>query len=57
LFTLVRVLKITEEARILGLLFSKVKVMYYFGQNGLGNVLGDFFTNSSGHPVRHVLKM
>jgi hypothetical protein len=30
--------------------FSAVKVVYYFWQNGLGNILGDFFTNSSGHP-------
>jgi hypothetical protein len=24
----------------------------FFGKNGLGNTLGDFFTNSSGHPDR-----
>jgi hypothetical protein len=33
------------------LLFFVVKVVYSFRQSrGLGNILGEFFTNSSGHP-------
>jgi hypothetical protein len=41
----------TEVAQILGHPFSTVKVMYVlvFTKNGLGNILGDFLTNSSGH--------
>jgi hypothetical protein len=32
-------------------LFSTVKIMQIFlTKNGLGYILGDFFTNSSGHP-------
>jgi hypothetical protein len=45
-------LKIKQEAQSLRLPFSTVKVMYLhnFDKNGLGYILGDFFTNSSGHP-------
>jgi hypothetical protein len=52
LLTLDSGLKIAEVAHISGLLFPMVPVMYSFGQqkNGLGYILGDFFTNSSGHP-------
>jgi hypothetical protein len=44
--------KITEVAHILLLLFYKVKVVYisFLTKNGLGYILGNFFTNSSGHP-------
>jgi hypothetical protein len=31
--------------------FSTVKLMHYFwGKNGLGKILGRFFTKYSGHP-------
>jgi hypothetical protein len=50
-------LKITEEAKIIGLLFSTVQDVYQFSQNmGLGYILGNFFTNSSGHPYIKPLK-
>jgi hypothetical protein len=42
------VLKITEVARIFGLLFPTVKVMYVyisFDKNVLGYILGEFYTN------------
>jgi hypothetical protein len=43
--------KITQTTQILWLLFSTVKIMQYFSQkNGLGFILGHFFTNASGHP-------
>jgi hypothetical protein len=33
---------------------STLQVLYYFLINkGLGYILGDFFTSSSGHPVLH----
>jgi hypothetical protein len=35
--------KITEIAQTMGLLFSIVKVVYYFSQKGLGYILGKFF--------------
>jgi hypothetical protein len=40
-------------AQILGLLLSTVKVMkaLILTKNGVGYILGDFFTNSSGHPA------
>jgi hypothetical protein len=41
-----------EIEPIIGLLFSTVKVI--FPRNGLGNILGVFFTNASGHPVPEV---
>jgi hypothetical protein len=45
---------LTEElAQILSyVLFSMVKVMFVLilRKNGLGYILGDFFTNTSGHP-------
>jgi hypothetical protein len=41
--------KITEVAHIIGLLFHTAKVMHDFFQK-LGYILGDFFTNASGHP-------
>jgi hypothetical protein len=41
-------LNLTEVAQILGLLFSMVCIQ--FDKNGLGYILGDYFTNSSGHP-------
>jgi hypothetical protein len=34
-----------------GTTFLTARILQYFGQkNGLGYILGDFFTNSSGHP-------
>jgi hypothetical protein len=45
-------LKITEVAHIFWLLNSVVKFMHWFRQkNWLGDILGHFFANSSGHPV------
>jgi hypothetical protein len=46
-------MKITEVAFILGLLFAKVKVVHYIiltKTYWAMYILGDFFTNSSGHP-------
>jgi hypothetical protein len=43
--------RLNHFIQIFGLLFPTVEVMYWFWQkNGLDNVLGDFFSNSSGHP-------
>jgi hypothetical protein len=44
--------KITEVAHIDGPLFSTIKVTYalILTKKGLGYILGDFLTNSSGHP-------
>jgi hypothetical protein len=47
-------LKIAQEARIFGLLSFLVLCTYVcyvstFDKNVLGLILGDFFTNSSGH--------
>jgi hypothetical protein len=39
-----------EVAQILGLLFSTVRVMFQYLRKNLGYILGNFFTNSSGHP-------
>jgi hypothetical protein len=39
----------TEGAQIFGYI-SMIKVVYKCRHNGLGNILGDFFTNLSGHP-------
>jgi hypothetical protein len=50
LFTLGSYLKITEVTQMLVFLLPRRKPRINFGQkNGLGNILGDFFTNSSGH--------
>jgi hypothetical protein len=44
-------LSITIIAHSFVLLFSTVKVVFYFWQNNrLASILGDFFANSSGHP-------
>jgi hypothetical protein len=50
LFSLGRFSKITQLAQISGLLFSTVKIINFDKKNGPGYILGDFFTNSSGHP-------
>jgi hypothetical protein len=43
--------KITELAQIFGLLFpQRSSYVFILAKNGLGYILGDFFTNSSGHP-------
>jgi hypothetical protein len=39
------------EVQIFGLLFAAKIVFYFRPKNGLGNILGDFFTNLSGHPA------
>jgi hypothetical protein len=31
--------------------FLNANIFSYILKNGLGHILGDFFTNSSGHPV------
>jgi hypothetical protein len=33
------------------LLLYAIKICIHFDKNGLCYILGDFFTNSSGHPV------
>jgi hypothetical protein len=54
LFALGSVLKITEVAQIFSLLFSMVRGVYVSisTNNWLGYILGDFFTNSSGHSAK-----
>jgi hypothetical protein len=50
LFTLGSLCKITKEVQILGILFPMLKVMHSVSQkNGLGYILGDFFSIISGH--------
>jgi hypothetical protein len=44
-------LKISEVARILGVFFPRSII---FGKNGLGYILVEFFTNSSGRPFTDV---
>jgi hypothetical protein len=47
------ILKITEIAFILGRIFPRKKVMFIIlRKEGLGYILGDFFTSQSGHPAR-----
>jgi hypothetical protein len=42
----------TEVAQIYGPLFPNVTVyVFVLAKNGLGYILGDMFTNSSGHPA------
>jgi hypothetical protein len=42
----------TETAHIFwGYFFPRLKLCNNFGRNGLGYILGDFVTSSSGHPV------
>jgi hypothetical protein len=43
-------LKTTEVAHISGLLFPQYQLCINLEKNWLGYNLGDFFTNSSGHP-------
>jgi hypothetical protein len=48
-------LKIAEVALIFGLLFSTEIALYcFFYKNGLGYILGDFITSSSGHPALYL---
>jgi hypothetical protein len=52
------VLKITEGAQIFGILkgfFSTEKVVLILSKMGLATFLGDFVTNSSGHPACYQL--
>jgi hypothetical protein len=44
-------LKITEIAHTYVLLFSLLMLCINVGKNVLGYILGDFSTNSSGHPA------
>jgi hypothetical protein len=53
LLTLGSGLKITKAANFYGVLFPMVPVIINLTKNGLGYILGDFFTNSSGHPACH----
>jgi hypothetical protein len=48
--TLGCVLKISEVAQILGLLFHGTSYVFSLTNNWLGNILGDLFKNSSDHP-------
>jgi hypothetical protein len=52
LFTLGSQFLIAEVAHKVGVLLATVKVMYalILSKNVLGYILGEFFTNSSGHP-------
>jgi hypothetical protein len=49
-------LKITELDLIFGLLYLFSNYVLILTKYGLGFVLGDFFTNSSGHPAHVTLK-
>jgi hypothetical protein len=49
LFALGSLLKITEIAHILGLLFPRLGFCKNLAKNGLCYILGDFFANSFGH--------
>jgi hypothetical protein len=55
LFTLGSSLKITEMAHILVLLFPWLGFCITFNKNGLGSILDDFFTNSSGHTEARII--
>jgi hypothetical protein len=45
-------LSITEVAKNFDAMFSAVKIMHNFWETmGWATLLGDFFTNSSGHPA------
>jgi hypothetical protein len=45
-------MKITERDQVFGTFFpQKNKCIRFDRKNGLGYSLGDFFTNSSGHPA------
>jgi hypothetical protein len=51
IFSLGCFMKNTNLSQIFVPLFYTVKVIIIFTKNGLGCILGDFFTNSSGHPA------
>jgi hypothetical protein len=52
LFSLGSFLRLRKYPKILGNFFrSSGFVVLILAKNGLGYILGDFFTNSSGHPV------
>jgi hypothetical protein len=46
------IVKISEADHILGYLFPRLGLCINFNNIGLGYILGYFFTNSFGHPVR-----
>jgi hypothetical protein len=47
--------KIRGVAQIFGLFFPNQKLSIKLDKIGLGNFLGDYFTNSSGHLAHHIL--
>jgi hypothetical protein len=44
-------IKFTRVAQILGNFSAKKVTLLNMSKYGLGNILGDFFTKASGHPV------
>jgi hypothetical protein len=56
LFTLGSFLKMTQVADILGNFSPRLRLWNNFVKNGLGYILGDSFTNSSGHPGRQRIR-
>jgi hypothetical protein len=50
-------MKITEVVQIFGLLFSMVRFCINFDKKWVGLHLGDFFSNSSGHPTSQPKKL
>jgi hypothetical protein len=54
LFTLGIVLKITEVAQFLGYFFPRKHLRINFDKKCLGRILGNFFTNVSGHPAEEL---
>jgi hypothetical protein len=48
--------KLTEMAQTIGLFFRGKSYVFNFHRNGLGYILGDFFTDTSGHPGNRMAK-
>jgi hypothetical protein len=58
LFTLSNFFKIPKEDQMLWLhLFTKKSYVQILINNGLGYILGEFFTNSSGHPACELYRL
>jgi hypothetical protein len=42
-----------NQSKIFDYFFERPSICIKFDKNGLGYILGDFFTNASGHPARN----
>jgi hypothetical protein len=47
----------TEVSQFLGHFFHSKSCEFFLTENGFGNILGDLFTTSSGHPVQSRYEM